>query len=200
MKIQKFNDTESWLDGRKGRIGGTRLKDLISKRGTKRKKGFYEILAERIAIPAGEENVMDRGHRLEEVAIDRFVEVTKKKVNKDLVIFSRDDNENICYSPDGFIGKTEDVEVKCFNSASHIEAYVTKEIPSEYYEQVMQGFVVNDKLKKRYMIFYDPRLPKIDLFWIEVKRSDHKEEIADYLNTEIEALAELDRLEEELTF
>lgn len=198
--IQKFSSLEAWMEARKGRVGGTRLKDLVVKSGLKKKKGFYEILAERIAIPADTENVMDRGHRLEEIAIDRFIEATKKKVNKDLIIVSRDDNENIYYSPDGIIGKTEDVEVKCLNSASHIQAYLTKEIPSEYYEQIIQGFIVNDKLKKRYMVFYDPRLPKIDLFWLEINRKDHEEEIAEYLELEIATLKELDLLEEALTF
>ena len=126
MKILHFSNETSWLDARRGRITGTRLKDLINKRGGAPKIGYYELIAERIALPASQENAMDRGHRLEVDGIERFEKETGKKVNKELVMICRDDNENIAYSPDGFIGKTEDVEVKCLSSARHIEAWMTK--------------------------------------------------------------------------
>lgn len=199
MKIEKFNNTHDWLEARRGRITGTRAGSLVGKRDGKDKKGFYEIIAERVAIPHDGENVLDRGHRLEIEAIERFEKETGKKVNKDLVIMSRDDNNAIAYSPDGFIGKTEDVEVKCLNSASHIEAWYTKSIPSDYWDQVIQGFVVNDKLKRRNIVFYDPRMPK-DFFYIIVNRSDVKDEIKEYLDMERNVLEVVSLLEEQLTF
>lgn len=200
IKITKFSSEEEWMDGRRGKITGTRLGKLISKRDKKKLKGFYEVIAERVAIPASNEPVMDRGRRLETEALERFEKETGKKVNKDLVIISRDENENIAYSPDGFIGKTETVEVKCLNSASHIEAWLTKEIPSEYYEQTIQPFIVNNSLKTLYFVFYDPRLPKIDFFFFEVRRSDIKKEIAEFLALELEILEEIRRIETELTW
>jgi predicted phage-related endonuclease len=200
MIVKKYSDEQSWLDARLGKITGTRLKDLVTRAGTGKKIGFYEILAERIAIPATEEKAMDRGKRLEDIAIERFVADTKKKVDNELVIWYRDDNEDIAISPDGSIGKTEAIECKCLSSAKHIEAYLTKKIPAEYEYQKLQYFIVNDKLKKLYFMFYDPRLPKIDLFWIEVKREDVKEDIEEYLALERETLKELDLLEEQLTF
>ena len=199
MKIQKFNTEEEWLDERKGKVGGTRAKDLVVNRGTKPKKGFYEIIAERIAIPASEENVMDRGHRLEVEAVERLEKVLKKKFDKSLVIISRDDNSDIYYSPDAFLGKTIDCEVKCLNSASHIQAYLTKEIPNEYWEQVLQGFVVNDQLKKRYVVFYDPRMP-VDFFFILVERKDVQGEVEKMLKLEVEALELIAKYEKDLTF
>ncbi|MCV6900789.1 YqaJ viral recombinase family protein, partial [Escherichia coli] len=84
--------------------------------------------------------------RLEEEAVARFVKETGKEVNTDLVIFTRDDNENIAFSPDAYIGDTEVVEAKCLSSASHIEAWLTQEVPSEYEEQTIQPFIVNDTL------------------------------------------------------
>ena len=199
MKTLKFSNTEDWLEARRGKITGTRLKDLVSKNGTKPKIGFYQIIAERVALAPTQENVMDRGHRLEEEAIEKFMAKTKKKVNADLVIWHRDDDEHIAISPDGFIGKTEAVEVKCFNSARHIEAWLTKEIPSEYECQVLQYFIVNEKLRKLYFVFYDPRMPK-DLFWIEVKRKDIAEKVEEYLELEKEALKRIKEIENQLTF
>lgn len=200
MKILNFqNNEQAWLEARKGRITGTRLKDLINKRGMKPKIGFYEIIAERIALPPDEENRMDRGKRLEEEAMERFAEETKKKINTELVIWQREDEENIAVSPDGFIGKTEAVEAKCLSSARHLEAFLTQQIPDEFEYQVLQYFVVNDLLQKLYFVFYDPRMPK-DLFWLEVKRKDVEEKIKECLEIEREVLKQVSEIEKQLTF
>lgn len=199
MKIKKFLNEDDWMEARRGKITGTRLKDLISKRSGDKKIGFYEVIAERIAIPRSEENVMDRGKRLEQEAVDRFVKETGRKAVRELVLVYRDDCEEIAYSPDAMIGKTEDVEVKCLSSARHIEALLTKQVPSEYEYQVLQAFIVNDKLKKRYVVFYDPRMPK-DFFFIEVNRKDVKDKIAELLVLEKQVLEEIAKLEDQLTF
>ena len=202
MKIQKFNSEDEWLEGRSGRITGTRAKDLVVKRGTGYKKGFWEIVAERVAIPANGENVMDRGHRLEEDAIHRFEKETGKTINTELVIWSRSEEESIAISPDGFVEapKIEEAcEVKCLNSASHCEAFITKEIPNEYQPQKIQYFVVNDDLKILYWIFYDPRMPK-DFFYFIIKREDIQKEINEYLELEKISLVEIERCEKLLTF
>lgn len=199
MKIQKFNSEETWLEERKGKITGTRLKDVISKRNGEKKIGFFEILAERIAIPHNGEAYMDRGKRLEDEAMERFVKETGKKVSNELVMWIREDNENIAISPDGSIGKTEAVEIKCLSNARHLEALITKKIPDEYEYQVLQYFLVNDKLKKLWFVFYNPSIPR-DLFWIEVKRSDIKDRIDELLVLEKQVLEEIEKLENELTF
>lgn len=201
MKRLSFETREDWLAARRGKITGTRLKDIVVKRGTGRKIGFYELIAERLAIePDGEESPMERGLRLEEEAIARFVAETGKKVDTSLIILERDDNPNIAYSPDGLIGTTEDVEVKCLGSARHIEAWLTKKVPDEYEFQVLQGFMVNDKLKKRHIVFYDPRIPVKDYFVIEVKREDVAEQIDEYLAYERAVLQEVNDIVNQLTF
>lgn len=202
MIIQKFNDEQEWLDGRMGKVTGTRLKDLVMKRATKPKKGFWEVIAERVALPPSDENVMDRGHRLESLAIEAFSKKTGKKVNTDLVMWIREDNPDIAISPDGYVdGKkiTEAVEVKCLNSASHIEAYINKEIPSDYEYQVRQYFIVNDDLETLYFVFYDPRMP-IDMFYLEVHRKDIQAEIDELMQVERESLEKMAEIEKLLTF
>lgn len=199
MKILKFKDERAWLEARMGRITGTRLKDLISKRGTKPKIGFYEIIAERVAVPPDGENRMDRGKRLEDEAMEFFIKKTGKKVDTELVIWHRDEDENIAVSPDGSIGKTEAVEVKCLSSARHLEAWLTKQIPDEFEYQVLQYFIVNDSLKKLYFIFYDPRMP-VDFFFLEKTRDEVKEQVKEYLALEREVLKSIAEIENQLTF
>lgn len=195
MKVTNFESREDWLAARRGKITGTRVKDLIVKRGTGKKKGYYELIAERLAIePDAEETPMDRGTRLETEAIEKFVETTGKEVDTSLVIWTRDDNESIAISPDGFIGTDTAVEVKCLSSASHIEAWLTQEIPSEYEDQMIHYFVVSDTLQTLFVCFYDPRIPCKDFFWIEVSRESVKDKVAEYLEYETTTLAEINEI------
>lgn len=200
MKTHKFDSKEEWLEARKGKITGSRLKDIVVKRGTGKKLGFYELIAEKVAMPADGENAMDRGSRLESEAIEMFAKETGKKVNASLIIWTRDDNENIAISPDGIIGKTEAVEAKCLASARHIEALLTNKIPEEYEFQKLQYFIVNDKLKTLYFVFYDPRIPNKPFFYFTVHRKDIEEEIAEYLQYQKDVLAEVEKIINELTF
>lgn len=201
MKISKFKDKEGWLDARRGKITGTRVKDILVKRGTGEKIGFYEIIAERLATTPENENPMERGINLEGEAIDLFSQKYGLKVDTSLVIWERDDNSSIAISPDGFIGDDEAVEVKCLSSARHIEAKLTGEYPKDYREQVLQYFVVNDSLKKLYFVMYDPRMPEdLQLLVFQIDRDSIKEDIEEMLEYQKEKLARIEEIINELTF
>lgn len=199
MKIQKFENKEDWLQARKGKITGTRLKDIVVLRGNTPKIGFFQLIAERLAIPADDENPMERGLRLEGEAIARFEKETGKKVNTDLVLLTRNDNESIAYSPDGYMGKVEAVEAKCLSSAHHLEAWYYNVVQKDYQMQTIQPFIVNPSLKKLYVVFYDPRIPAKDYFVIEVLRGDVKKEIDEYLEYQRKTLEEVEKIVLELT-
>lgn len=197
MISQKFENEQEWLSGRRGKITGTRAGSILSKRDKKPLKAFYEVIAERIAIPSDGENCIDRGKRLEEEAIERFEKETGKDVDKSLVLWTRDDEEAIAVSPDGFIGETEAVECKCLNSASHIEALVTGDIPSEYDSQVLQYFVVNDDLKTLYFVFYDPRMPR-DYLCFTIERESIAEKVAAALEDQRDVLRQIREIEDKI--
>lgn len=202
MKITRFENEEEWLEFRNGKITGTRVKDVIVKRNTgEEKMGFYELIAERLALPPDDENVMERGKRLESEAIKEFTETTGKEVITDLVVWTRDENERIALSPDGYVEDlTEAVEVKCLASANHIKSYLTKQIPSEYEDQAMQYFVVNDKLEQLHFAFYDPRLLVANFFIITLDRSNYTEKIKDYYTKQINLLDRVEAVVKSLTF
>ena len=201
MKSTLYQSKEEWLEARRGKFTGSRLKDIIVKRGTDEKIGFYETIAERIAIAPTNENPMERGIRLEDEAIQILCGKSGKEVDTSLVIWERDDNSSIAISPDGFIGETEAVEVKCLSSARHIEAYITKQIPDEYFYQVIQYFIVNDKLEKLYFVMYDPRMPEhLQLHWIEKTREELEEDIAFCLDYQKQKLEKIEQIINELTF
>lgn len=200
MKILSFNDEQSWLEARRCKITGSRLKDIITLKGTGKKKGYYELIAERLALPSNGENPMDRGHRLEVEALERFEKESGKKVDGSLQLWVRDDDDSIALSPDGVIGETEAVEVKCLASSSHIEALLTNEVPKEYDFQVLQYFIVNEKLETLYFVMYDPRLSVKDFFYFTLKRDVLQAQIDTYLEYQRKTLEEVNEIVNKLTF
>lgn len=200
MKIETFDDNFSWFEARRGKITGSRLGDVYSPRGTK-KIGFYEVIAERLGITDdGSETPMDRGTRLEGEALDVFVKETKKKLNRDKVLWMREDNEAIAISPDATVLKEKAaVEVKCLSSARHIEAVITGKIPSDYQYQRLQYFIVNDELETLYSVFYDPRLLAKPFFLIVTKREDVQEDIIKMLAFQRDTLTEIDTIVNKLS-
>lgn len=203
MKIVDIEQgSQDWVDFRRGKISGTMLGDLYSKRGG-RKIGFYEIIAQRLAIEPDEENRMDRGLRLEEAAVELFEKQFNKKIYRAGVCVS-DDNENIINSPDGIIGEedkyTEAIEIKCLSSARHLQAVIENKVPSEFEAQKVQYFIVNPKLQTLYFIFYDPRILSVPFHVIEVTRKELGDLPEIYKNYQIEQLKEIDEIVERLAF
>lgn len=197
MKTLKFTaengGKEAWLNERLGKITGSKLKDIISTRG--RKIGSYQLVAESILGSAAlaEEftpmEAMARGQELEPVALERFRKEAKKKVDGSLLMWISDEDGRIAASPDGVIGKTAAVEVKCLSSAKHIEARLTGNVPDEYKWQVAQYFIVNKQLKTLFFVFYDDRFPApLDFFYLTLTRKDYKEEIEAWAEYEREEL------------
>lgn len=205
MKIIKVTqNTEEWLEARKGKITGSKLKDIVVKRGTGKKLGFYQLIADRLAIEADDEDVMERGHRLEQEAIEQFSIATGIEVETDIGICVSDENPNIALSPDGLIkdGKKykRAVECKALSAAKHLQAFFEQEIPDEYEFQKIQYFIVNEDLETLYFLFYDPRVTAKPLHWIEIHRADVEEDIKTYLEYQKQTLGEVDELLAKLAF
>lgn len=172
-----------------------------------KKKAFYQLIADRISMPRDEdEDPMDRGSRLEAEAVERFCEETGKTMRTDLVMWVDDENPSIAVSPDAFEDVpegepiTEAVEVKCLASATHIQAFMEQEIPSDYEEQVLQYFIVNPHLQRLFFVMMDPDLIVHDFFFITIERAEVEERIAEIRAYQQLVLREVDDLVAEWTF
>lgn len=203
MKILNYEERkEEWLAGRRGRITGSRLKDIIVKRGDGKKIGFYELIAERLGLPADDEDPMERGNRLEPEALERLEKATGKKFSTGKVLWTKDGNENIAVSPDGWIEAkviTVAAEIKCLGSARHIEAVITNKVPKDYHYQTLQYFIVNEKLETLYFCFYDPRLKYKDFHIIEVNRAEVQEEVKALIEYQEATLKEIEEITDRLS-
>lgn len=194
MKTLTFEDRDSWLAARRGKITGSRLGDLIVKRGDGKKIGFYELIAERLGIPADDENAMDRGTRLEPEALEMYTKETGRVIDTSRVIWMRDDNEDIAISPDGFEGTKLAVEAKCLASSRHIEALLTGRIPKDYQYQRLQYFAVNDDLDQLDFAFYDPRLIAKPFFIISTYRHELNDDVLKVLAEERDIMTEVNQI------
>lgn len=150
---------------------------------------IYKLIAQRIAKPINPNDytlpegatysAMLRGQILEEEARELISEKLGKKIIPGRV-WQSEENEYMICSPDGeFEDETEAVEIKCLDSWKVVKAYYEKHPPSEYKSQILQYFVVNDKLKKLYFCIYSDVFsnPDLGLQIFELNREDYKEEI-----------------------
>lgn len=208
MKI--YNEIEqqtpAWHYLRKGKVTGTTLKAII---GTPKayKDAFYTIVGERLTEGDmdSDERPMDRGNRLEDQARAMFEFKTGKKV-KITGFCESDENQFIGFSPDGLIDQddngifTEDIEIKCPETKNYVKAWFENEVPEEYYPQVIQSFIVNEKLEKKYFVLYHPEIKVHPMHIIEVHRGDVQSDIANYKNKELIFLQEVEtKLKEIIT-
>lgn len=200
MKEYKFDDDDSWLIARKGKITGTRLKEIVVKKGTGKKIGYYELIAERLATLNAEPDGIERGLRLEGEALEKFSVHIGKKIDSTKRLWVHETNPNIALSPDGSIGKNEAVEVKCLSSARHLQAFLEAKVPDDYWFQVLQYFIVNEKLKKMYVVFYDPRISVKSLHYIEVLRKDVEDELKEFYEYQVNILKEVEEVVTRLSF
>lgn len=196
--------TPEWHQLRKGRITGTTLKSIM---GTPkaRQEALYEIVAERLTIGLDddEENAMDRGTRLEKDAIAEFELETDLKVER-TGFSENDENPFIANSPDGWIKDdgeidyTQGIEVKCMGGKNHVKMWLTNQIPDEYMWQVVQYFVVNEKLQKLHFVGYNPDIPVHPLHIIIKNREELEEEIKVARTKQEEFLKEVDKILSEI--
>lgn len=227
MKIYRTeSQSQEWLDARRGKVMGSKVKGVrrMSRDPLKRYQTFWEVLAEKLAIAADGEPPIERGHRLEPEALQAASEILGIPFEHDPGMWISDIDDDIGSSLDGAEpfeeGKlpTYAAEVKCLSSANHLrfvhEDRVARKkstyrpidsIPNEekhyFRDQVLQPFVVNEKLETMYFILYDDRIIVDHLVThiITIKREDVAVLINDNMEMEFEALMQINKLVKELS-
>lgn len=201
MQVIKFDTHEEWLSKRDCKITGSKLKDIVVKRGNERKIGFYKLIAERLGYPDDSIDGIDRGHELEAEAIAALSSLVDIDFETDLVMWQSDENPNMAYSPDGYTRDlTITAEAKCLGSARHIKIIVENKIPNDYVEQMIQSFIVNEKQQTHYFVSYDPRITAKPAHYIVTHRADVVDQIESLRQYQKQVLADVDSIVEALAF
>lgn len=193
--------TSDWIAIRWGKVTGSRFHDIIAKTksgyAASRKNYMAELVVERLTPPPTEDNgyknpAMQHGIDNEPVARLAYELETGNTVDE---AFFEQYNDNVGASPDGYVGDKGLIEIKCPNTATHLETLRTQEVPKQYFVQ-MQGQMLCTGRDWCDFVSYDPRLPEnAQLF---IKRVDRDELVIKELKREIDQF--LNELEEQVDF
>lgn len=220
MQIIRLSQTEdriAWLEGRRSVITGTKAKGAMPlKRGQDtRSAGFWRLVAENLAIAKDGEKDHERGQRLENEALQRFIDVHGLNLDLNPGYWVSDENDKIAVSPDGAMpgdNPTYAVEVKCLDSHNHLKAIVkdrtskgdgynplnslTIDAKNDFKYQALQYFVVNEELETLYFVLYDDRMAYEHLmeYVITINREEVEEEINNQKKEEENILSEVKAL------
>ena len=178
MKIYNVEQrTPEWLELKKGKIGGTRLKDVLKSNNLPL---IYELIAENGSVEMEEHYInskMQWGIDMEPIALNQYEEVTGRKV-KDFGWWESDLSEIVGLSPDGASEDlTHAVEVKCPSTKVHVEYIISGRIPAAYKAQILMYYIVNEKLETLDFVSFDPRFTEKPLHILPTTREELKEEI-----------------------
>ncbi len=164
--------TPEWFSIKKGVISGTQLKAIM---GTPkaRQEAIYDIIGERLMVGIYDdyETPIQRGNRLEPEAIATYEIETGYQVET-IGFCESDESEHMGSSPDGLIGESGAVEIKCPEHKNYVKYWITNEVPDEYIWQCTQYFVINEKLEWLDFVAYNPDIPIHPIHIIHVTRSE----------------------------
>lgn len=170
--------TEEWKQLRLGKVTASRVADVLSKiksgESAGRKNYRMDLVVERLTgIPTASYSTpaMDWGKDNEPWA--RMAYEAHSGVFVDQIAFI--DHPTIKWfgcSPDGLIGSEGNLEIKCPNTATHIEYLLAGVPPAKYIPQMQTQMACSGRLWTDF-VSYDPRLPDdLQLFVVRLDRDE----------------------------
>ena len=167
-----------WLAARAGRVTASRVADLMAKTkggpGASRANYLAELVAERLTgQPAARftNDAMRHGTEQEPNARAAYafaygveIEETGLVMHPTIADFGA--------SPDGMVGADGLIEIKCPNTATHIDTLLNKAVPQKYVLQMQTQMACTGRSWCDF-ISYDPRMPAEMQMWVQrVPRDD----------------------------
>lgn len=195
--MSEVQNTPEWFAARLGKATASRMGDLSARVksggwGASRANYMAQLVAERltgVAAASFTNAAMQWGTDMEpeaRTAYEFYAGVTVAEVgfiNHPAIAMSGG-------SPDGFVGDDGLLEIKCPNTAGHIETLLGASIDNGYIKQMQWGMACSGRQWCDF-VSYDPRLPeRMRLF---IKRVPRDSKIIADLDRDVrEFLAELD--------
>jgi putative phage-type endonuclease len=189
--------SDEWFAARVGKVTASRVSDVVARTksgyGASRANYMAELLIERITGRPTEKfssPAMVWGTETEEQARSEFEGTTGLLVLETgfvphpFIVGSG-------ASPDGLIGDDGLVEIKCPNSATHIETILSETVPEKYVTQMMWQMACTGRQWCDFVSF-DPRMPHPEMRLIVMRVKRDQQRIAALESEVIKFLAELD--------
>jgi putative phage-type endonuclease len=188
--------SDAWFNARLGRVTASRVSDVVAKTksgwGASRANYQAQLIAERLTGTVTESftnAAMAWGNEKEPDARRAYEWQTDCSV-VEIGFVPHPTIAMTGASPDGLIGDDGLVEIKCPNTATHIDTLLGQSAPAKYVTQ-MQWQMACTGRKWCDFVSYDPRLPEeMSLFVRRVERDDTR--IAELEAMVSDFLAELD--------
>lgn len=186
--------TPEWFAVKCGKISASNMDAVLAKgQGKTRKAYMMKVLAERLSGVPQESYTnaaMQWGIDTEPMAREAYEATTLNVVQQ---VGFVECSEMLGCSPDGLIGDDGGVEIKCPNTATHLQYILDGKLPSEYACQIQSTLWMTGR-KWWDFVSFDPRiLVKARIFVTRVERDEEKiSEIEQGVLLFIENLLELE--------
>ena len=179
--------TEEWFAARLGKVTASRVADVLAKiksgESASRKNYKMELVVQRLTNKVGESftnAAIEHGVTNEPFARMAYEAHTGTFVKEEGFV-DHPTIEGFGCSPDGIVGEGL-IEIKCPNTATHIETVLENKAPSKYIPQ-MQCQMACTGAKWCDFVSFDPRVPEdLQLF---VVRVDRDQEYIDAMEVEV---------------
>jgi len=194
--------SEDWFKARLGKVTASRVADVIAKTKTgysaSRENYMAQLVVERMTNTQAESftnAAMQWGTDQEPFARAAY-EVHQDVLVDETGLVDHPTIEMAGASPDGLVGEDGLVEIKCPNTATHIDTLLTQSVPGKYITQMQFQMACTGRQWCDFVSF-DPRMPtKAQLF---VKRIQRDEAFIKEMESEIKKfLAEVTAKVEQL--
>jgi putative phage-type endonuclease len=195
--IEKIEQgTPEWFAARLGNVTASRVADVIAKTksgySASRENYMAQLICERMTNTVAESYsnaAMQWGTETEPLARAAFESYADILVDE-VGYITHPSIERAGASPDGLVLDDGLLEIKCPNTATHIDTLLSETIPSKYITQMQWQMACTRRLYCEFVSF-DPRLPDgLQLFVARVEKDD---EYIEMLEQEVKKfLAELD--------
>jgi putative phage-type endonuclease len=170
--------TDAWFEARIGKVTASRVADVIAKTktgySTSRDNYMAQLVCERLTKQKAEgftNAAMQHGTETEPLARLSY-EVAQNVLVDEVGFVPHPSIEMAGASPDGLVGDDGLLEIKCPNTATHIETLLSQTVPGKYNTQ-MQFQMACTGRKWCDFVSFDNRLPaELQLFVKRVPRDD----------------------------
>ena len=194
--------TDEWFAARLGKVTASRVADVIAKTktgySTSRDNYMAQLVCERLTSQKGESfsnAAMQLGTDTEPKAREAYM-AARFEIVTEVGFVNHQTIEDAGASPDGFVGDLGLIEIKCPNTATHIDTLLSQTVPSKYNTQMQWQMICTGRHWCDFVSF-DPRLPtELQLF---IKRVEYDPVFGAMLEKEVIGfLKELDNKIEQL--
>jgi putative phage-type endonuclease len=176
MSGDLIQGSDAWLASRVGKVTASRMADLMARTksgwGASRANYLAELLCERLTGVQGERFVnaaMAHGTATEPFARQAYTDRTGVDVFEVGFI----DHPEIAMSgasPDGYVGRDGLLEIKCPNTATHLDTLLSGVVPEKYVLQMHWQMACAGRAWCDF-VSYDPRCPEhLRLFMRRIER------------------------------